>query len=179
MSGKDPAAPGFKQKAKHELVDFAVIAAYLAFFFCSLVTYSMLLLKKYDVSYLNYTFAIVNALVIAKVILIGEMAHLGKGADSKPLYQAVLYKSVIFGLLVFAFHLLEEFVKRIIHGDPFGTVWHNLRIDDLIARSLIIFCAFVPLFAFTELRRALGEEKLYALFRSPAAAGKASLSTSN
>ena len=38
----------------------------------------MLLLKKYDVSYLNYAFAIINALVIAKVILIGEMAHIGR-----------------------------------------------------------------------------------------------------
>ncbi|WP_157467532.1 hypothetical protein [Edaphobacter aggregans] len=36
--------------------------------------------------------------------------------------------------------------------------------DQLIARSIIILRAFVPLFAFRELRRVLGEENLYELF---------------
>jgi hypothetical protein len=172
MSSKDPAAPGFKQKAKHELIDFAMIALYLAFFFCALVTYTMLLLRKYDVSYLNYTLAIINALVIAKVILIGEMVHIGRRAEARPLYQSALYKAFIFGLLVFAFHFVEEFVKRVIHGKPFGTVWHDIKLDDMIGRTIVIFCAFIPLFAFRELRRVLGEEKLYALLLSPEASAK-------
>jgi hypothetical protein len=37
-------------------------------------------------------------------------------------------------------------------------------LDELIGRSIIIFCAFIPLFAFRELRRVLGEEKLYEMF---------------
>jgi hypothetical protein len=172
MSSKDPAAPGFKQKAKHELIDFAMIALYLAFFFCALVTYTMLLLRKYDVSYLNYTLAIINALVIAKVILIGEMVHIGRRAEARPLYQSALYKAFIFGLLVFAFHFVEEFVKRVIHGKPFGTVWHDIKLDDMIGRTIVIFCAFIPLFAFRELRRVLGEEKLYALLLSTEASAK-------
>jgi hypothetical protein len=160
---KDPSAPGFKQKAEHELKDFAMISFYLGFFFCALVTYTMLLLKKYEISYLNYSFAIINALIIAKIILIGEWAHLGKRGEAKPLYQSVLYKSVVFAVLVFAFHFVEEFIKRLIHHDPFGTVWHNLHIDDLIGKSIVIFCAFVPLFAFRELGRVMGEDKLHAL----------------
>ena len=168
MTSKNPAAPGFKQRAKHEFIDFVVIALYLAFFFCAIVTYTTLLLRKYEVSSaLNYTFAIINALIIAKVILIGEIMHLGRSAETRPLYQSVLYKSVVFGLLVFVFHLLEEFVKRVIHGQPAGTVWHNLQVEELLGRTIIIFCAFLPLFAFRELRRVLGEEKLYALFLHP------------
>ncbi len=122
MSSKDPAAPGFKQKAKREFVEFLWIAGYLAFFFCALSTYTMLLLRKYDLdNFLNYSFAIVNALVIGKVILIAQMAHLGRRHEAKPLYQSVIYKSFLFGVVVFAFHLVEEFVKRVIHGKPFGT----------------------------------------------------------
>jgi hypothetical protein len=167
---KDPAAPGFKQKAKKDLKDFAMIAAYLAFFFCALTTYTMLLLKKYDVSYLNYSFAIINALVIAKVILIGEMVHIGRGAEARPLYQSVIYKAFVFGLLCLAFHFLEEFIKRLIHHDPFGTVFYRIKYDDLIGRSLIVFCTFIPLFAFIELRRVMGEKEFYSLFRSPGGA---------
>ena len=38
MTAKDPAAPGFKEKAKDEFKDLSVIAGYLAFFFCALST---------------------------------------------------------------------------------------------------------------------------------------------
>ena len=41
-----------------------------------------------NIPYLNYGFALINALVVAKVILIGEYAHLGKkledGGSSTP-----------------------------------------------------------------------------------------------
>jgi hypothetical protein len=35
--------------------------------------------------------------------------------------------------------------------------------EDMVA--LVVFCAFISLFGFRELRRVLGEEKLYALVR--------------
>jgi len=178
MSANPAAAakPGFKQKAANELIDFAVIAAYLAVLFCAIATYTMLLLRKYDVSNsaLTYTFAIINALVIGKVILIGEMMRIGRHAETRPLYQSVLLKSVIFGLFVFAFHLLEEFVKRLIHHEPFGTVFHQFDVEEMCARSIIIFIALIPLFAFRELRRVLGEEKMHSiLFKHGAANGSA------
>jgi hypothetical protein len=171
MTSKDPTAPGFKKKAARELKDFAWISLYLAFFFCVLSTYSMLLLRKYEISFLNYTFAIVNALIIAKVILIGRMVHLGQSSETRPLFQTILYNSFVFGLLIFAFHFFEEFIKRLIHGKPFGTVWHEVNVNDMIARSMIVFCAFIPLFAFMELGRVMGEDKLHALFFKPGDAG--------
>ena len=167
MSDNEKAKVSLTQRVKHELIEFWVIAGYLAFFFSALVTYTMLMLRKYDVSNdaLNYGFAIVNALVIGKVILIGEMMHLGRGYEKRPLWQSVLLKSVVFSVLVLVFHIVEEMVKRVIHGEPRGTVWHHLRMEDMVARALVVFCAFIPLFAFRELRRVLGEEKLYALLR--------------
>lgn len=178
MSSNAPTTPSLKQKAKHELIEFAIIAGYLAVFFCAIVTYTMLLLKKYDVANdpLNYTFAIINALVIGKVILIGEMLRLGRHTETRPLYQSVLFKSVFYSVLVFAFHLLEEFIKRLIHGEPSGTVWHNMNYEDLAGRSILVFCAFIPLFAFRELRRVLGEDKLHALFFKSGDAAKPGLS---
>lgn len=160
-----PAKPGFKQKAKKEFKDFFLISLYLAFFFCALVAYTNLLLRRYDLnSSLNYAFAIINALVIGKIILIGEMVKVGKFAETKPMYQSVLIKAFVFSLLVLAFHFLEGFVKRLIHHEPAGTVLREMDPLQLIARSIIIFSTFIPLFAFIELRRLLGDEKFYALF---------------
>ncbi|HEY6413300.1 MAG TPA: hypothetical protein VIX42_06415 [Edaphobacter sp.] len=181
MTDNAPTKPGFKQKAKQEFKEYLVISLYLAFFFSALVTYTTLLLRSHDVESesLNYTFAIINALVIGKVILIGKMMKLGSRVEARPLYQSVILKSFLYGLLVFVFHLIEEFVKRLIRGEPSGTVLHNIHPDQLIARSIVIFCAFIPLFAFIELRRVLGEDEFYALFRKRGATNNPSLPTRN
>jgi hypothetical protein len=161
-----------KQKVQHEFVQLTVIFLYLGFFFCALAAYSMLLLNKYDISYYNFGAALLNALIVAKVIMIGEYAHLGKKHENKPLFLSSLYKAILFSVLVFAFHVLEEVIKRLIHGEGFSGALQNVRFDDLAARTLIFFCTFLPLFAFRELQRVMGEEKFRALFFKTGAAGK-------
>jgi hypothetical protein len=170
MGAENAKGSSLKQKVVHEFEELAGIFLYLAFFFCALATYSMLLLDKYDVSYFTYGFALLNALVISKVILIGEYAHLGRSHESKPVFVVTIYKAILFGLLVFAFHLVEELIKRLIHGESMASASHNIRIDDLLARSVVIFCTFIPLFGFRELRRVLGEKKFNDLMFHRAAA---------
>src|SRR5271169_4091119 len=97
-----------KHKAKHEARELLVLFLYLAFFFCSLSTYNMLLLREYHVRYLDYAFALINALVVAKVILIGEYMHVGKRHEDKPLFVSAIWKAFVFSWLVFAFHIVEE-----------------------------------------------------------------------
>ena len=65
---------------------------------------------------------------------------------------------------MFAFHIVEEAIKRRWHGENFATAYHGIRINELLARSVVVFCAFLPLFAFRELRRVLGEDKFWSLF---------------
>jgi hypothetical protein len=164
MNAENPKKATLKQKATHELREFGVISSYLAFFFCAVATYSLLLRNQFHVSYFVYGTALINALVIAKVILIGEYAHLGKQHESKPLFQSALYKAILFSLLVLAFHIVEEAIKRRWHGENFATAYHGIRINELLARSVVIFCAFLPLFGFRELRRVLGEDEFRSLF---------------
>jgi|SRR5580658_4057441 hypothetical protein len=164
MNAENPEKATLKQKATHELREFAVISLYLAFFFCAVATYSLLLLNQFHISYFVYGTSLINALVIAKVILIGEYAHLGKKHESRPLFQFALYKAFLFSFLVLAFHIVEEAIKRRWHGENFAAASHGIRINELLARSVVIFCAFLPLFAFRELRRVLGEEKFRSLF---------------
>ena len=158
-----------KQKVVHELVEFAALFLYLAFFFCALATYSMLLLSEFHVRYLSYAFALLNALVIAKVIMIGELAGFGRRHEHRSLLVSSAYKALIFGLLVLAFHIAEEAIKHRLHGVKLTDAIHQVRGDELLGRILIIFCTFVPLFAFREFRRVLGEDRFNTLvFRSAA-----------
>jgi hypothetical protein len=154
-----------------EFEELVIITLYLGFFFCALATYSMLLLDKFHISYFIYGTALLNALVIAKVILIGEAVHAGTKFEGKALFYSAIWKAFVFSLLVFAFHILEEMIKHLVHGKGFAGAFHNIRIDDLLARTVIIFCTFIPLFAFRELRRVMGQDNFRALFfRSTSAA---------
>lgn len=159
-----------KEKAKHELKEMVVIFLYLAFFFFALTTYNMVLLREYHEESWNYAFALINALVITKVVMIGEAVKVGTRYEARPLLLSALYKAFMFWLLVLAFHFVEELIKRLWHGADLATASREIRIDDLISRSIIIFCVFIPFFGFREFQRVLGEEKFYnLLFRSEAA----------
>jgi len=157
------AHPGLKQKAKHELKEMIELGAYFVFFFFALAVYDMLLLGEYHVTSWNFGFALINALVITKVIMIGEYAKLGRRHENRPLIVSAIWKSFIFGLLVYGFHIIEELIKRLVHGNELVNTPRELRFDQLAARSLVVFCIFVPLFGFREIRRVMGVEKFRSL----------------
>jgi hypothetical protein len=172
MSQEHKPESTMKQKAIHEGKELLVLFLYLAFFFCALVTYKMLLLKAYEGTTVDYGLALINALVIAKVILIGDFVKAVHKFETKALFLSVLYKAFIYGVLVFAFHVLEEWVKQLIHGGDLAKAIQEVNVDQLAARCLIIVCTFIPLFAFRELRRVLGEEKFHALIFKAGEAGE-------
>ena len=164
MSAENSQQTSLKQKAVHEAKEITYVFLYLAAFFCALATYSMLLLEKFEISYFTYGAALLNALIITKIILIGEAVHFGKKHEAKPLFYSCAYKAFVYGVLVFAFHIVEEVVKRLIHGKAIVGAFREVRIDDLLARSVIIFLTFIPFFAFRELGRVMGPDKLRGMF---------------
>ena len=91
MNSENSKSAGLKRKITHQFEELAQIFLFLAFFFCAIATYRMLLLNEFHVSYFDYGAALINALVIAKVILIGEDLHLGKKHEAKPLLISALY----------------------------------------------------------------------------------------
>jgi hypothetical protein len=169
MVGENSKRAGLKKKVIHEFVELAAISLYLAFVFCAVATYRMLLLDEYHVSYFNYGAALINALVVAKVILIGEAAHLGRRLEAKPLLVSAVFKAFLFGLLTFGFHVIEEAIRHLLHGERLAAAFHSVRIDDVLARTVVLFGAFLPLFGFLELRRVIGDDEFdKLLFRRPA-----------
>jgi hypothetical protein len=169
----DQSAKNLKQKAAHEFEELAVLTAYLAFFFGGLATYSMLLLNEFHISYFAYGTALINAFVIAKVILIGEAVRAGAKFESKALLYSALWKAFVFAWLVIAFHLVEEVIKGLLHGETIAGAFHDIRIDHLLVRAGLIFFAFIPLFVLRELRRVMGHDHFLGLFFQSASSPKA------
>jgi hypothetical protein len=162
-----------KARVVEELKAFWVIAIYLWVFLGSFVLYRRLISAETGVPYLNYGFALIESLIIAKVMLIGRMFGFSRRFEDRPLVVPVLYKTMLFGLLVMAFTVVERLVEGWIHHR--GLVgglreFTDIGIYEVGARVLMLVVAFVPFFAFGEIGRVLGASKLAAMFFSRSAA---------
>lgn len=156
-----------KKKIYHEMVEFWIIAAYLTLMFAAFTQYRRLILAAHDITYTNYGVAIIEALVLGKVVMIGDALRLGRWLEHKPLIYSTLLKTVVFSIFVGAFTVIENVIKGLWKGkglvggldDFIGKGSH-----ELLAGCLIIFAALIPFFAFRELGRVLGEGKIWDMF---------------
>ena len=161
------AKANLKERAVQEFKLFWVIALYLWLFLGSFTIYRRLIVDETGAAYLHYGIAVIEALVIAKVVLIGKMFGFSRRFEDQPLILPVLYKSILFGILVMLFGVVEHLVEGWVHKQG---LWGGLRAlgelgaYELGARSLMLIVAFVPFFAFWEIGRVLGAQKLAAMF---------------
>lgn len=160
-------ALSLKERALEELRVFWIIALYLWLFLGCFAVYRHLILAETGVRYAHYGVALVEALVIAKVVLIGRVFGFTRRFEDAPLALPVAYKSALFALLVMLFgvleHLAEGWIER---KGAFGGLREIAAIgtDEIGARMLMLTVAFVPFFAFWELGRVLGMRKLARMF---------------
>lgn len=166
MTPDAPKKPGLKQRIRREMQEYLIIAAYLAAFLLSLTTYRRLILAEYHVSYFNYGWAIMESMILAKVILIGQALHVGERFGDRPLIVATLWKTFVFSLLVAAFVVAEHTVSALLHHRPVAEEFQFTGGQgyEILARIQLMLVAFIPFFAFRQISRVLGEGKLLELF---------------
>jgi len=167
MNGRDQKTSGLKEKILREVKELLAIFLYLALFFCAFTMYRQLVMKEMGFSYFHYGFALVKALVLAKVILLGQHVRFARVFDDRPLIVPTLYKVALFSLFALAFEILEHVIRGLLHGkDPLGALQEIMNVgrDELLARILVMLVAFAPFFAFSETTRVLGEGRLRELF---------------
>jgi hypothetical protein len=116
---------------------------------------------------------LIEALIVAKVILIGQALGIGKRFEQRPIIVAALFKALLYGALVAAFAVVEHWVEGLVHGKDVASVGRGfvaLGKDEILSRILMVIVAFIPFFALWETNRALGKgERLDLLLsrRSP------------
>ena len=156
-----------KGRAIEEFKAYWIIVLYLWVFLGCFTIYRRLILAETGTAYLHYGIALIEALVIAKVVLIGKMFRFSRRFDDEPLIVPVLYKSILFGVLVLLFGIVERIVEGWFHGEGLlgglRTIG-DLGVYELGARVLMLIVAFVPFFAFGEIGRVLGARKLGEMF---------------
>jgi len=153
----------WKQKLKHEFIEYWINVAYLAIFFSVFIFYRRLILAHYDVYLEDYFLGIIKALVFAKVIMIGAFLRIDRTFDQKPLIIPIIYKSLLFTIWVAVFDVAEKFITGLISTSTFSGAVEEISksfTNIWIGGALVVFFCFIPFFAFKELSRLIGKEKI-------------------
>jgi hypothetical protein len=155
-----------KTKAISEGKRFLIMFAYLWVMFGLFVLYESIVLAKHGINFEFHGFALINALVLAKIMLIAEDLHLGRGLKAGPLIYRVLFQSALFAIVLMTSKILEEILGGMLHGKAFSESISAFGAGDLqriIYVTLIMCVALMPFFAYQEIGRAIGEDRLHAL----------------
>jgi hypothetical protein len=129
--------------------------------------YKAVILAEQHIAFVYHGLAIINALALAKVMLVAKDLHLGERFDEAPLIYPTLLKSALFTVVLACFKILEDAAVGVYHGRSFhqsitelgGGTWTGI-----LTLMLLLFVVLIPFVGFGELQRVFGTEKLARVF---------------
>jgi len=154
----EPAKPTLKDRALAELKKFAGFFVYLWVVFTVLLLHEWIVLSANHIGFTFYGLATINALVLAKIMLVAEHFRFAEELKQKPLIYPIVYKTVAFTTLLLITYVLEEMLVGWVRGHGFFASVPPVGGSVVSALTVwLIFCvALLPFFAFKEFERAVG-----------------------
>ena len=73
------------------MLEYGIVFVYLATFFGVFTWYRRLILAEYHITYLHYWLAVIEAFILAKVIVVGTALRIGRRFEGKTL---VIFHSI-------------------------------------------------------------------------------------
>jgi hypothetical protein len=127
-----------------------------------------LILADYFLRFSNFIIATTAALVVGKAVLVANALPFLRRFDTAPLIRPVLFKTLVYWVVVFLVRFLEKLVEYFIGGgtangipDYVGShfTWHRFA-----AVQIWIFVLFLVYTSVAELNTRLGEGELRRIF---------------
>jgi hypothetical protein len=157
----------FKERARDQIKNFALMFLYLWAVFGMLAIHESFVLSQHQIHYVSHGLAVINALVFAKVMLVAEDLRLGHRLNDKPLIYSILLKSLLFGIALICFHILEHVLIGMWHGEPIVESVADIGVNQLggiVSVGIIATVALIPFFILREIGRVIGGDNFWALF---------------
>lgn len=155
-----------KQKGVEEARKFVWIFIYLWILLGLFSIHKALILNEKYLLY-HQGFAVINAFVLAKIMLVGEMFRIGDNLKEKPLIYPIIFKSVVFSVILMSFHIFEELLVGMWHGKSVAESMPAIggaSLKGILVVGGIMFVVLMPFFALKEIGIVVGNNKLYELF---------------
>lgn len=160
-----------KRSLKEKLVDGAkrlfFIFVYLFVFLSLFSIYESIILAKHQITYRPYGFALINAWLLAKVILIAEDLNLGGWFfKDRPLIYPILFKSFMFAVVLICFFIVERAIVGVWEGKAIAESVAGFGgggLKGVVSVGTIMFVVMIPFFVYREISRVIGESELRSL----------------
>jgi hypothetical protein len=156
-----------RQRAMHELTEFAILTAYLYITLGAVLLLKASVLHDHGIGSATWGIAIVKAAVLAKFMLIGHAMKIGERYSTRPLIWPTLHKALAFLVLLIVLTIIEEVVVGLFHHQTVAVSLDELfgaKLYETLAGILILFLVLIPYFAMRVLSDALGESRLVRMF---------------
>src|SRR5215470_13045911 len=153
MTKTNEAKVNWKRKLFLEMTAYWINVLYLTILFAVFTSYRRLILANYNIGYANWGISFLKAMVLAKVIMIGGLVHLGRRLENKPLILPTLFQSALFTCWVTLFALGESTVRGLFHGKGMAGALEHLLSEgthEFYAKCLVVFVAFIPFLALVQ-----------------------------
>jgi len=97
-----------RDRLVHEVVRFGLMFVYLWVVFGLFVLHERIIRGQMGLGFQAQGFVLINALVLAKVMLVAEDLRLDRGLRGQPLAYAAAGEAVLFAIVFIVFHVLER-----------------------------------------------------------------------
>lgn len=157
------------QFIRQELQIYLIYTIFLTLLFSAFLSYERILLGKASSYYLPYGYCFIRALIMAKIIMIGEALKLGERFPNAPLIIPVLYKTIVFCLFLLIFHISEELIVGLIRGENIEQIYLTFtgHLDIFLAQLTIMFFTYILFFSVLGISSVLGKDVLWNIFFRP------------
>ncbi len=137
----EPAEPTLKLRILEEAKKFAGIVVYLWVVFMVLLLHEWIVLSQNHIGFKFYGLAVINAILLGKIMLVAEQLRFAESLKRKPLIYPIVYKAVAFTTLLFMAYVLEAMTSRVawrawVLCQPTAPGWRHWRRICLVAYFL-------------------------------------------
>jgi hypothetical protein len=153
------------EKAIDEGKQLFYIFIYFWVLFGLFSVYRSLVLNERNLIY-HEGFAVINALLLAKVVLVAEFFQAANSLKHKPLVYPIVFKSAVFCAILICFYIIEETLVGVWHGKTIAASFPEIGGEGwkgILVVWTIMFVALIPFFSYRELARVLGKDELHSL----------------
>jgi uncharacterized membrane protein len=156
------------QKIMEEIKRIGIVALYFALCFGVMMLCKRLILAEYEIEFRGVTFALVGALVVAKVVVLLEKVSLGQWVRNHPVVVDIILRTLIYTIGVLVVFLLEKAFESRHERGGFGpslmAVFQHRDIHHVWASTIGVFVALLGFNTFSILKRRFGGHELKRFF---------------
>jgi hypothetical protein len=152
-----------RERARHEVVRFIILFLYLWMMFLLFQIHQYVILADHAIPFQNWGFGFVNALLLAKVMIVADGLQFGAWFRLQPLIVPIIVRSVAFAILFISIETLEKVLLGMYHGIPISQAVPTFGgggFKGSLLVGIITAFALLPFFAFDEIDRVLGRGTL-------------------